>query len=104
RRKVRTLAGNFQLAMLLPAWALLPGGSRVWWQWLSHKLLRLVGPWPRLVMLACSALLPGPLYQAALAAQGVGYALALLGLAPAVGRRFRLLGAAGSFLVLNGAA
>ncbi len=104
RRKVRTLAGNFQLLTLLPARMLLPGGSRVWWQWLSHKLLRLAVPWALVAMLMCAFLLPGPLYQAALTAQLAGYALAGLGLVPAVGRRLRLLGAASSFLVLNGAA
>jgi hypothetical protein len=104
RRKVRTLAGNFQLLTLLPARMLLPGGSRVWWQWLSHKLLRLLVPWALVALLVCAALLPGPLYRAALAAQLGGYALGGLGLVPAVGRRLRLLGAAASFLVLNGAA
>src|ERR1019366_2199678 len=44
-RKVRTLAGNFQLLTLLPWSAFWPWRNRVWWQWTSHKLLRLASPW-----------------------------------------------------------
>ena len=51
RRKVRTLAGNFQLATLLPG-ALLPWRNPIWLQFLSHKLLRLAVPWALLVLLA----------------------------------------------------
>lgn len=105
RRKVRTQAGNLQLLTRLPGAALLPWRNRVWWQWISHKLLRLAVPWALLGMLVFAALLWGePLYAAALSVQLAGYALALLGLIPAVGRRLKLLGAAASFLVLNGAA
>lgn len=43
RRKIRTLAGNYQLLFRYPAW-LLPWRNRCWWQLLSHKYLRLVGP------------------------------------------------------------
>jgi cellulose synthase/poly-beta-1,6-N-acetylglucosamine synthase-like glycosyltransferase len=104
RRKVRTLAGNFQLVTRLPLRALFPWGNRVWWQFVSHKLLRLVVPWALLALLIVSALLRAPLYQATLAAQLAGYSLAALGLIPAVARRVKVLGAAGSSLVLNGAA
>ncbi len=105
RRKVRTLAGNFQLVTRLPAAACLPWRNRVWWQWVSHKLLRLAVPWALLGLLLVSVcLLDAPLYRAAFWAQVAGYGLALLGLVPAIGRRVKLLGAAASFLVLNGAA
>src|SRR5205085_1989176 len=50
RRKVRTLAGNFQLAARLPA-ALLPWRNPIWGQFLSHKLARLVVPWALPVVL-----------------------------------------------------
>jgi biofilm PGA synthesis N-glycosyltransferase PgaC len=103
RRKVRTLAGNFQLMTLLPLRALLPWRNRVWWQLISHKLLRLVVPWALLGLLVLSACLPG-LYQAALAVQLAAYAVALLGLVPVLGQRVRPLSAATSFLVLNSAA
>src|SRR5207249_10681512 len=61
RRKVRTLAGNFQLAVRLPQ-TLLPWRNPVWWQFVSHKLLRLVVPWALLAMLVISSVLPGWLY------------------------------------------
>ena len=44
RRKVRTLAGLFQLVGRLPS-ALLPWRNPVWFFLLSHKLARLVVPW-----------------------------------------------------------
>jgi glycosyltransferase involved in cell wall biosynthesis len=103
RRKVRTLAGNFQLVRLLPA-SLLPWRNPVWLAWVSHKLLRLAVPWALLGILVTSAFLEDPLYRAVFWLQLAGYALALLGLVPAVGRRVKLLGAAASFVVLNAAA
>jgi cellulose synthase/poly-beta-1,6-N-acetylglucosamine synthase-like glycosyltransferase len=104
RRKVRTLAGNFQLLTLLPASALLPWRNSVWWQWVSHKLLRLVVPWTLLGMLVSSYLLMDEGYRAVLWLQVVGYDLSLLGMIPVVGRRLKPLGAGASFLVLNAAA
>jgi cellulose synthase/poly-beta-1,6-N-acetylglucosamine synthase-like glycosyltransferase len=100
RRKVRTLAGNFQLALRLPR-VLLPWGNPVWLPFLSRKLARLLVPWALLGLLALSAALPGHLYDVALVLQLLGYGAALLGLA---GLHSRLAGAAASFLVLNGAA
>ena len=44
RRKVRTLAGNFQLMTLMPA-VLLPWRNRLWWQFVSHRAFRLLVPW-----------------------------------------------------------
>jgi cellulose synthase/poly-beta-1,6-N-acetylglucosamine synthase-like glycosyltransferase len=103
RRKVRTLSGNFQLLTLAPR-ALLPGGSPLWLQLLSHKVLRLGGPWALLGLLAAGLLLTGPLYQILLGVQLYCYALALLALVTPLGRQSRLASAAASFLVLNAAA
>jgi cellulose synthase/poly-beta-1,6-N-acetylglucosamine synthase-like glycosyltransferase len=100
RRKVRTLAGNFQLAMRLPA-ALLPWRNPVWFQFVSHKLLRLAVPWALLGLVACSIALDGPIYLLALIAQSAFYGLALVGL---LTRKGRLPSAAASFLMLNAAA
>ncbi len=44
RRKVRTLAGNFQMLRLEPR-MLDPRRNPVWFQLVSHKLCRLVAPW-----------------------------------------------------------
>lgn len=103
RRKLRTISGNFQLLTLLPR-ALLPWRNPIWWQFLSHKLLRLVAPWALLGMLVTSATLGGPLYGTALWGQLAFYLVGLAGLYRRVGARVRLAWAAGSFLVLNVAA
>lgn len=44
RRKVRTLAGNYQLIQLAP-WLLLPWRNPLWFRFISHRLLRLLAPW-----------------------------------------------------------
>jgi hypothetical protein len=103
RRKVRTLAGNYQLLMRLPQ-AVLPWRCPVWFQFISHKLLRLVVPWALLVMLAASGFLGGPLYFTLFAVQCLGYVIAVAGLHPAIGTRVKLASAGASFLVLNTAA
>ena len=93
RRKVRTLAGNFQLLTLLPVAALFPWSNRVWWQWLSHKLMRLAVPWALLGMLISCVFLTEDIYQIFLWLQLAGYGVGLLGLIPPLGRSVRLLGA-----------
>jgi len=47
-RKVRTLTGNYQLLAWMP-WLLSPWRNRVWWQFVSHKVMRLLTP----LALAC---------------------------------------------------
>ena len=54
-RKVRTLAGNYQLFALLPA-LLIPFRNPSWFEMFSHKLLRLVCPWALAAMLIASAI------------------------------------------------
>lgn len=103
RRKVRTLAGNFQLLTRLSA-ALLPWANPVWLQLVSHKLLRLAVPWALLVLLLGSAVLPGPFYQVAFWGQAVCYALGLAGIVGGTRLPGRLVSVAASFLVLNAAA
>ncbi|MFO0877264.1 MAG: glycosyltransferase family 2 protein [Gemmataceae bacterium] len=101
RRKVRTLAGNYQLAAWLPR-SLVPGLNPIWLQFLSHKLARLMVPWALLGLLVLSLLGEGWWYQAALMAQVGCYLLGLVGLGSRRGGK--LVAAAGSFLVLNTAA
>ncbi|WP_240906991.1 glycosyltransferase family 2 protein [Paludisphaera rhizosphaerae] len=103
RRKVRTLAGNYQLLIRLPA-VLRPWRNPIWLQFVSHKLLRLVAPWAMLALLASSAAMTHPFYRAALLGQGALYLLGLAGLWTPIGGRWRLASAAGSFLTLNAAA
>lgn len=103
RRKVRTLAGNFQLMARLPA-ALLPWRNRLWWQFVSHRALRLAAPWALIAAVTASAAMTGPLYRVAFAGQVLGYLVGLAGCQPAVAARSRLAAGAASFLVLNAAA
>ena len=56
RRKIRTLAGNYQLIQLAP-WLLVPWSNPLWWRFVSHKLLRLLAPWLMLLLTLSSAVL-----------------------------------------------
>lgn len=88
RRKIRTLAGNYQLVQLAP-WLLLPWRNPLWFRFVSHKLLRLLAPWLLLLMaLAAAALAPRHAgYALILATLLGGVALVVLGrLLPALGR------------------
>jgi biofilm PGA synthesis N-glycosyltransferase PgaC len=80
KRKVRTLAGNFQLLAREPR-LLLPGVNPVWLQFVSHKIGRLLVPYALLAALTASIVLaPQSLfYAAALAAQLLFYGLAAYG-------------------------
>ena len=77
RRKVRTLAGNYQILWLEPR-LLLPWRNPVWLQYVSHKLGRLVVPYALLSIFAANVVLAGTglLYQLMLAAQVGFYLLA----------------------------
>jgi poly-beta-1,6-N-acetyl-D-glucosamine synthase len=103
RRKVRTLAGNFQLVTRLPS-TLLPWRNPLWLQFMSHKLLRLTLPWAQIAMLLSCLLLGGALYHFLWWCQMSFYAVALAGNVRAIGTRIRFAAAAGSVMVLNLAA
>ncbi len=80
-RKVRTLAGNYQLVALYP-WLLDPWRNRLLWQFVSHKLSRLAVPWCLMAFLGTSvwlALHGVPAYRPVVAAQAVFYGLAAAG-------------------------
>jgi len=80
RRKVRTLAGNVQILWLEPR-LLLPGVNPVWWQYVSHKIGRLVVPYALLALFAASLPLARqhPFYLIALLGQSAFYLLAAYG-------------------------
>ena len=80
RRKVRTLAGNFQLLKREPR-LLVPGLNPVWLQFMSHKVGRLAVPYALVALFVSSAVLArrSPIYGAALIGQAVFYALAAYG-------------------------
>lgn len=75
KRKVRTLTGNWQLMSLAP-WLVVPGMNPVWMRFMSHKIFRVKVPFWLMCLLASSALLPAPFYQALFFAQLGCYALA----------------------------
>jgi biofilm PGA synthesis N-glycosyltransferase PgaC len=80
RRKIRTLAGNYQLLRLEPR-LLLPIVNPVWLQFVSHKIGRLVVPYALVTLLVTSAALAhdGLVYGAALTFQVAFYVLAAHG-------------------------
>ncbi len=108
RRKVRTLAGNYQIFRLMPA-LLVPFLNPIWFETFSHKILRLVCPWALLGLAATSAMLVSSAdtvgIRAAtaggvlLGAQLVFYGAALIG-----ARAGRLGGLARTFTVMHIAA
>jgi cellulose synthase/poly-beta-1,6-N-acetylglucosamine synthase-like glycosyltransferase len=80
RRKVRTLAGNYQILAQEPR-LLVPIANPVWIQYMSHKIGRLAIPWALAILFVTSAvlMLESWVYTAAFAVQGVFYALACYG-------------------------
>jgi biofilm PGA synthesis N-glycosyltransferase PgaC len=83
RRKIRTLAGNYQILSLEPR-LLLPWRNPVWLQYVSHKLGRLAVPYAMLAIFSSSIVLaavsgPVSFYGAALIGQVIFYLLAGVG-------------------------
>lgn len=76
RRKVRTLAGNYQIIGHFPA--LLGPANRMWLHFVSYKLGRLLLPFALIGLAVASFGLPRPWALAALGAQLAGYGLAAL--------------------------
>jgi cellulose synthase/poly-beta-1,6-N-acetylglucosamine synthase-like glycosyltransferase len=103
-RKVRTLAGNYQ-AMSMEPRLLSARQNPVLFQFMSHKVMRLLVPYFCVTAWVTSALLPGPVYAAAFAAQTLFYTLGLLNLTPmANARGAGLFRVPWTFIVLNAAA
>jgi poly-beta-1,6-N-acetyl-D-glucosamine synthase len=103
-RKVRTLNGNYQLLQLAP-W-LLKGENPIRFEFISHKLLRLVVPFALVAILVASLFLSGPLYRAALVLQVLFYGLSALAMTRVISRGplARAAQAASTFVILNTAA
>jgi hypothetical protein len=102
-RKVRTLSGNYQLLQMMP-W-LLSGENPIRFEFISHKILRLLVPFALLAALLASALVPQPFYRGAFLLQLAFYGLSLIGMARVkLGPIARVGDAAFTFVVLNTAA
>jgi biofilm PGA synthesis N-glycosyltransferase PgaC len=93
RRKVRTLAGNYQIFARMPA-LVVPFKNPLWFETVSHKVLRLAAPWLLLALALASAGAPSLAIG-----QLAFYAAALLGV-----RAGRVGSVARTFVVLNAAA
>ncbi len=101
-RKRRTIAGCAQLAVAQPRW-LLPWRNPIWWEFCSHKLLRLASP---LLLVAAGVtnlwLMQRPLYSVLLSLQFVLYTSAFAGwLAQQLGQKWKLFGPSLMFVSLN---
>ncbi len=107
KRKVRTLSGNFQAFFRYP-WLFAPWSNRLVWQFVSHKVLRLLVPYALLALLISNMVLvlqgASWFYIVALVAQIIFYAAAIYGPKLAFLRDSKLVSVAGVFVELNGAA
>ncbi len=101
-RKRRTIAGVAQLVRLFPQW-LLPWRNPLWFEYVSHKLLRLGSPLFMAATLAANlCLLQMPMYRVLLIAQMAFYTAALVGWCyQLAGRGSSLFGPPLMFVTLN---
>ena len=101
-RKRRTIAGVAQLVCLFPQW-LLPWRNPLWFEYISHKLLRLGSPLFMAVTLAANlCLLEMPAYRILLIVQAAFYASAVVGWCYQLsGRCSQLFGPSLMFVTLN---
>ena len=101
-RKVRTLAGNYQLLFMMP-WLLLPIANPIFLQYFSHKLLRLLAPFAILAILVLNSFLiqVSIVYLALMGAQVLFYTLVLAATKNARLRTWRLVKLGSAFLLLN---
>ncbi|MGL4514612.1 MAG: glycosyltransferase family 2 protein [Lacipirellulaceae bacterium] len=103
RRKLRTLAGNFQLVARAP-WLVAPWANPIWTQFVAHKLLRLLCPWAMLAVVVAGTFAEGGVYKGVVAASVAFLVVGLWGTLGPVALRGRVSSAIGSFLMLNAAA
>ena len=103
RRKVRTLAGNFQLFVQHPRF-LVPWRNPLFLQMVCHKLMRLLVPLMMLVALLSNAALAqqGGFWRVMLFIQILVYGLAIAAILSAALRQNRLLRLLAAFFQLNG--
>lgn len=103
-RKVRTLAGNFQLFQIAP-WTLGPQ-NRVIFQLVSHKVMRLIVPYFLVLLFVVSLVLSlhSRLFAACAVLQIFGWVVAIAGLRFRIPVLHRIAAPASALLVLNAAA
>lgn len=101
-RKRRTIAGAAQLVVQHPEW-LLPWRNAIWFEFVSHKLLRLASPLLLMLMAVSNMLLlHQPIYRVFLVWQAAFYLSAFVGwIFQGAGRRSVLFAAQLMFVTLN---
>jgi poly-beta-1,6-N-acetyl-D-glucosamine synthase len=77
-RKVRTLAGNYQLLMRLPE-ALSPWRNPIFVQFLSHKIGRLIVPWALITLFVTNLFMLHGIYAVTFSLQAAWYIFAAAG-------------------------
>lgn len=75
-RKIRTLIGNFQ-SFNRHRWLFSPGQNPIWWQFMSHKVARLLVPYALFAVLLMPIMIATPFYLALLLLQAAFYVLAI---------------------------
>lgn len=103
KRKVRTLAGNWQLVSLEPA-LLNPMKNPIWWRFISHKIARLLVPGFLVFVFIASIHQNGIFYNSCTLLQFGFYGLFLIGAIIPSARQVPLINLIYFFLVLNLAA
>ncbi len=100
RRKLRTLAGNYQMFFRYPGW-MMPWRTALWWQLISHKYSRILAPFLMIIQLVSNVILhEQPGYRQLLIAHAGFYLLALLGTLMS-GFKVRLISVPAGFVFLN---
>lgn len=102
-RKVRTLGGNFQSFARHP-WLFSPVANPLWWQFVSHKVFRLLVPYALAVLLVASWCAQGAVMRSLAVAQTAFYAMSAAGAAWPRVRTNRVVSFALVFVELNWAA
>ena len=101
-RKVGTIAGNYQLIVAHPEF-FVPLRNSIFFQLVSHKVLRLVSPFCMALLLITNAVLAPQafFYQCLLAAQLLAYSLPAVGFLWRFARRWKVVRLSTAFLLLN---
>lgn len=103
KRKVRTLAGNWQILSASPI-VLLPWRNPLWWRFLSHKIFRLLVPFALVVFLFAGVMAEGRIYCLASIFQLLFYSVVLIALSFPSTRKYRIVNVSYFFLMMNLAA
>ncbi len=104
RKRTRTIAGSYQFLAQVPS-VLNPGANRTWFDFVSHKVFRVLAPFALLAVFAANLAIPAWPYQVTMALQMVFYGMAGVGaILAGRGAMPRALSAPYTFVMLNAAA